>query len=460
MEHTSPKENKMGVLPVGKLLAGMAVPMMASMLFQALYNVVDSIFVAKLGQDALNAVSLALPLQNLMIAVGGGTGVGMNALLSRSLGEKRQEAADRAANTSIFLAICNAIAFALIGIFAARPFFALQTSNEAIISYGADYTAICLGLSVGIFFQFTMERMLQATGRTLLSMCTQVLGALINMVLDPILIFGLFGAPRLEVAGAAAATVAGQIVAALVGIVMNLRLNHDVHLRLRSIRWEGGTAKEIYRVGLPSILMMSVGSITTFTMNRILLGFSEAATAVYGAYFKLQNFIFMPVFGLNNACVPIISYNYGAARMDRVKKTVKLTICTAISIMAVGVALFELVPETLLGFFSPSAEMLSIGVPALRIVGVHFVLAGFCIIAGSVCQAIGNPIHSLLISVGRQIVVLLPAAWLLAQTGILTLVWLAFPIAEGMSLLLSSFFLRHTLRSADARIKERDGEGE
>ena len=452
MANTNPAENKMGTMPVGKLLFTMALPMMASMLFQALYNVVDSIYVAQLGQDALNAVSLALPLQNVMIAVGGGLGVGMNALLSRSLGEKKFENADRAANTTILLSILAAIIFALVGIFISRPFFALQTANENIIRYGTDYTSICLGVSIGIFLQFTAERMLQATGRTVLSMCTQVLGAIINMILDPILIFGMFGLPRLEVAGAAVATVTGQIVAAIVGLVLNVRLNHDIHLRPSMVRWHSWTVKEIFRVGLPSMLMMSVGSVTTFTMNKILMGFSEAATAVYGAYFKLQNFIFMPVFGLNNACVPIVSYNYGAARLDRLKKAVKYTICTAICIMVCGTLLFESVPEVLLGFFNPSAEMLSIGAVALRIVGIHFPLAGFCIIAGSVCQAIGNPLHSLLISVGRQIVVLLPVAYLMSLTGNLNLVWFAFPIAEGVSLMLSTFFLRKTLKKANARM--------
>lgn len=452
MANPAPAENKMGTMPVGKLLLAMGLPMMASMLFQALYNVVDSIFVARLGQDALNAVSLALPLQNLMIAVGGGLGVGMNALLSRSLGEKKFENADRAANTTIFLAIMASIIFALIGVFVSRPFFALQTANENIIRYGVDYTSICLGVSFGIFLQFTAERMLQATGRTVLSMCTQVLGAVINMIMDPILIFGLFGFPRLEVAGAAVATVLGQIVAAIAGLILNKKLNDDVHLRISHIRWHSWTVKEIFRVGFPSMLMMSVGSVTTFTMNKILMGFSEAATAVYGAYFKLQNFIFMPVFGLNNACVPIVSYNYGAARLDRLKKAVKYTICTAICIMVCGTLLFESVPEVLLGFFNPSAEMLSIGAVALRIVGIHFPLAGFCIIAGSVCQAIGNPLHSLLISVGRQIVVLLPVAYLMSLTGNLNLVWFAFPIAEGVSLMLSTFFLRKTLKKANARM--------
>lgn len=450
----TPGENKMGVLPVGKLLAGMAVPMMISMLFQALYNVVDSIFVARISQDALNAVSLAFPLQSLMIALGGGTGVGMNALLSRSLGEKRQEAADRAANTGIFLFLCSALIFAVVGLAVAKPFFLAQTKNMAIVEYGVEYTYICLGLSVGIFSQFCFERLLQSTGRTTLSMATQLTGALINIVLDPILIFGLFGLPRMEVAGAALATVIGQIVAASVAVVLNVKCNHDIHISLRKIRWHGQTAREIYRVGIPSIIMQSIGSVMTFSLNRILISFTEAATAVFGAYFKLQSFIFMPVFGLNNGMVPIVSYNFGAAREDRVKRAIKLTVCAAICIMTVGAVLFETIPGALLGFFAPSAEMLAIGQVALRIIALHLPLAGFCIIAGSVCQAIGNPVYSLITSVCRQIVVLIPVAWLLAQTGNLTLVWFAFPIAELMSLLMSTIFLRKTMRAATVRMQE------
>jgi putative MATE family efflux protein len=448
----APQENKMGVLPVGRLLAGMAIPMMISMLVQALYNVVDSIFVAQISQDALNAVSLAFPLQNLMIAVGGGTALGINALLSRSLGEKHQDMADKAANTGIFLSLCSAAAFALIGLFLSRPFFLAQIQNPVVVEYGTSYGRICLGFSVGLFCQFCFERLLQSTGRTTLSMCTQLIGALINIVLDPILIFGLFGAPRLEVAGAAIATVAGQIIAACVAVVMNLRCNPDIHLRLREIRWNRQVAGEIYRIGLPSIVMQSISSIMTFGMNRILVSFTEAATAVFGAYFKLQSFIFMPVFGLNNGMVPIVAYNYGAARMDRVRKTVKLTIFTAVSIMLAGFTIFQLFPDVLLSFFNASEEMLSIGVVALRIICVSFPLAGFCIIAMSVCQAIGNPVYSLIVSVCRQLLVLLPVAWLLAQTGRLELVWLAFLVAEVISLTLSAIFLRRTMRSAEARI--------
>jgi len=449
----APRENKMGVLPVGKLLANMAIPMMISMLFQALYNVVDSIFVAKLSQDAMNAVSLAFPLQMLTIALGGGTGVGMNALLSRSLGEKKQEAADRAANTGIFLYLCSAVFFAVVGLVVSRPFFLAQTENMAIVNYGAAYLTICLGLSVGIFSQFCFERLLQSTGRTGLATITQLTGAIINIILDPILIFGLLGFPRMEVAGAAVATVAGQLVAAVVGCVLNLKYNPDVHIRLKNIRWHGATARDIYRIGIPSIIMQSIGSVMTFTMNQILIGFTEAATAVFGAYFKLQSFIFMPIFGLNNAMVPIVSYNYGAARPERVKRTITLTVIAAVCIMTAGFLTFELIPHVLLGLFSPSEEMLAIGKTALRIIGTHFPVAGFCIIAGSVFQAIGNPFYSLINSVCRQLVVLLPAAWLLAQTGRLELVWLAFPIAEVMSLILSCIFMRRTMRTANARME-------
>lgn len=448
----APRENKMGVMPIAPLLAGMAIPMMISMLVQALYNVVDSVFVARISQDALNAVSLAFPLQNLMIAMGGGTAVGINALLSRSLGEKRQDVADQAANTGIFLSLCSFAVFAVVGLLLSRPFFLAQTKNPVIVGYGTSYARICLGLSIGIFSQFCFERLLQSTGRTTLAMCTQLTGALINIVMDPILIFGLLGFPRLEVAGAAWATVLGQMVAAVLAALLNLKCNPDIHIRLREIRWNTPVAREIYRVGLPSIIMQSIGSIMTFGMNKILISFTEAATAVFGAYFKLQSFIFMPVFGLNNGMVPIVSYNYGAARLDRVKKAVKLTICTAVCIMTLGLAAFQLAPETLLGFFTPSPEMLSIGPTALRIISIHFPLAGFCIIAGSVCQAIGNPFYSLIVSVCRQLVVLLPAAWLLARTGRLELVWLAFLIAEFASLILSSIFLRRTMNAAQARL--------
>lgn len=444
MDNTVSRENKMGTMPVGKLLANMAVPMMISMLFQAFYNVVDSIFVAQISENALTAVSLAFPLQNLLIAFGAGSAVGMNALLSRSLGEKNQVAADEAANTGIFIAICNTVLFALIGIFVTKPFFMIQTDTEEILAHGISYSMICLICSAGIFFQFCFERLLQSTGRTSYAMVSQIIGAVTNIILDPIFIFVL----DLEVAGAAIATVLGQFAAAIAALIFNLKLNPDVHIKLNQIRPNPRSFKEIYRIGFPSIIMQSIGSVMTFGMNTILGTFTETANAVFGAYFKLQSFIFMPIFGLNNGMIPIISYNFGAKNMDRVKKTVKLSIGVAVSIMLVGVAMFEFIPHVLLSMFNASDDMLKIGVVALRIIGTHYLLAGFCIIAGSVCQAIGNPIYSLIVSVCRQLVVLLPAAWILSRFGILDLVWLAFPIAEVFSLILSAIFLMKTLKKA------------
>lgn len=453
MQELPMNENKMGVMPVGRLLAGMAVPMMISMLVQALYNVVDSVFVSRISENAFNAVGLAFPLQSLMIAVGSGTAVGINALLSRSLGEKRQDMADRAANVGIFLSLCSAVVFALIGIFLSRPYFMAQAKSvPEIVEYGVQYTSICLGLSIGIFCQFCFERLLQSTGRTTLAMCTQLIGAVINIALDPILIFGLLGAPKMGVAGAAAATVAGQIAAACVALLLNLKRNPDVHLQAKEIRWNKAVASEIYRVGFPSIIMQSIGSIMTFGMNKILFTFTPTATAVFGAYFKIQSFIFMPVFGLNNGMVPIISYNYGAAKLDRVKKTTKLTIMTAMCIMVAGFLLFQFIPDKLLMLFDASDSMLSIGTVALRIISTSFLLAGFCIIVGSVCQAIGNPFYSLIMAVARQLLVLLPVAWLLSLSGRLELVWLSFPIAELISVTLSAIFLRRTMKKVEAEI--------
>lgn len=449
-----PQENKMGTMPIGRLLASMATPMMISMLVQAFYNVVDSVFVSQLGEDALNAVSLAFPLQQLMIAVCGGTAVGMNALLSRSLGEKNFDKANKIANTGVFLFLCSSVVFTLIGIFLSRPFFLAQTDVEQIVDYGTDYASVCLGCSIGVCSQFCFEKLLQSTGKTTHSMIAQLIGAVINIILDPILIFGLLGMPKLEVLGAAIATVAGQIVAALVAIAFNIKCNKEIHITTRLIRWDKAIAKEIYKIGLPSIIMQSIGSVMTFTMNKILIAFTTTATAVFGSYFKLQSFIFMPIFGLNNGMVPIIAYNYGARRYDRVKRTITISIVAAVSIMFIGFLAFELIPHILLSFFNASAGMLEIGVPALRIIGIHYLFAGFCIIASSVCQAIGKPVHSLIVSVCRQLVVLLPAAWLLAQTGRLELVWFAFPIAECMSLILSSIFLSETMKKAKQRMQD------
>ncbi len=443
-------ENKMGTQPIGRLLIGMAVPMMLSMLVQAFYNVVDSIFVSQISENALTAVSLAFPLQNLMIAFGAGTAVGINAILSRSLGEKRQDLVNRSAGTGIFLSIVSAIVFALVGAFLSRPFFMTQTDIPEIIEYGVSYSRICLIFSIGIFSQFCFERLLQSTGKTTLSMVTQMTGAIINIILDPILIFGYFGVPKLGVAGAAYATVIGQIIAAVFAIILNIKVNREINLSFRYIRWDGDMALRIYKVGFPSILMQSVGSVMNFFLNQILIGFTTTATAVFGAYFKLQSFIFMPIFGLNSGMVPIIAYNYGAKNPDRVKKTIRLALILALSIMAAGVLVFEFLPEVLLSFFNASESMIEIGVPALRTIAICFLPAGFCIISISVFQAIGNPMHSFFISLGRQLGVLIPVAWLLSKTGVLSLVWFAFPIAEIASLVMCAIFLVGTMKKVSA----------
>lgn len=442
-------ENKMGVMPIGKLVISMSAPMMASMIFQALYNIVDSVFVSRVSQDALNAVSLAFPFQTLMMAFALGTGVGMNSLISRSLGQKDQNKADQTAGTGIFLFILSAIAFCVLSLFLAEPYYRFQTQNENIIRFGKQYILVCGGWCFGLFGQICEERLLQSTGRTQLSMISQICGAICNIILDPILIFGLFGFPRLEVMGAAVATVVGQTLACVVGFVLNIRKNAEIHLSLKRIRPNAPIIKEIYRIGIPSIVMQCVGSVMNFVLDNLLIAFTEAATAVFGAYYKIQSIIFMPVFGMNSAMVPIISYNYGACKPERVKQTTRICILIAVGIMTVGTLLFELIPGPLLSLFNPSEEMLSVGKVAFRIIAIHFPVAGFCIVVGSVCQAMGKPVYTLITSICRQLVVLLPVAWLLSLTGVLDSVWWAFPIAEVISGLINIYFLKATLRRVD-----------
>ncbi len=437
------QENKMGVMPVKQLIISMSLPMMISMLVQALYNVVDSIFVSRIGDhvSALTAVTLAFPMQNLMIALGSGTGVGINALLSRSLGEKKFDRSDAAANTGLLLTIFNFLIFLIIGLFFAGPFIATQTNNPEIIEYGTTYLRIVSCLSVGIFFQMTFERLLQSTGKTIYSMISQASGAVINIIFDPLLIFGMGPFPELGVAGAAYATVLGQIVGASIGAFCNLRYNKEIVFSFKKIfSPQKDTIQEIYYVGVPSILMMSIGSLMTYLMNKILGAFSDAATAIFGVYFKLQSFFFMPVFGLNNGLIPVLAYNYGAKKKSRIIESLKFSLLLALSIMLVGTTTFLLIPEKLLSLFKATDELLAIGVPALRTICLSFPLAGTCIAMGSVFQAFSKSFYSLIISVGRQLVVLIPAAWLLSKTGVLSNVWWAFPIAELASLALSGFF--------------------
>ena len=442
------QENKMGVMPVGRLLATMSVPIMISMLVQALYNVVDSMFVARIDEYALTALSMAFPIQNLMIAVAAGLGVGLNAVLSRALGAKDQESVSRAAASGMLLmAVCSAV-FMLGGATIVHAFYAAQTDIPEIIAYGESYTRIVMLGCVGLFFQIHFERTLQSTGRTVLTMVSQGLGAILNIILDPILIFGLFGMPRMGVAGAAAATIIGQWIAAAVGLFMNLKMNPEVPLGLHHFRIHGATLRRILAIGIPSVVMQSIGSVMTFCMNQILIAFSSTAVAVFGVYFKLQSFIFMPVFGLNNGTVPIIAYNYGARRPDRMRKTIRYGVSAAVCIMAAGTLLFHAIPTQLLRIFDASEEMLRIGIPALRIISLSFPVAGLCIGCGSVFQALGFSIYSMITSMVRQLAVLVPCAYLIGRlTGNVTMVWWAFVVAEVFSLMLTMYFYRKVDRN-------------
>ena len=444
-------QNKMGTMPIRKLLISMSLPMMASMLVQALYNIVDSIFVARVSEAALTAVSISFPIQNLMIAFGVGIGVGVNALLSKSLGEGDQPRAQRIALQGIFIEVICCAIFILVGIFAMDLFFRGQTADAEIIALGKDYLSVCCIFSVGLFAQLIFERLLQATGRTVLSMISQCAGALINIIFDPILIFGVswLGIPAMGVTGAAIATVFGQIVGGIVAIVLNVRRNQELDFRFRGFRPDGKLCGSILFIGIPSAIMGSIGSFMTYGVNKILFAFEEVgktAAAVFGVYFKLQSFVFMPVFGLNNGMVPIVSYNYGAKRPDRITQTIRLSAIYAVAIMAAGVAVVQLIPDKLLLLFDASEQMLTIGVPALRIISTCFVFAGFSIVCSSVFQALGNSIFSMVMSITRQLAVLLPAAYILAHTFGLHAVWYAFPIAEFVSLALSIIMLSHTYK--------------
>lgn len=440
------RENKMGTMPENKLLLSMAVPMMISMLVQALYNIVDSIFVSRICEDALTAVSMAFPWQNIVIAIAVGFGVGINALLSRALGQKNDERVNQVAVNGLLLAGLSYLLVLVAGLIGIRAYMRTQTDIETIVNYGITYLNICILCSFGVFVEITFERFLQATGRTIYSMITQLTGAITNIILDPILIFGLLGFPKLGIAGAAWATVIGQCVGAVVAVMLNHFKNPEVHLRLRHIRPNGRLMGEITAISIPSIIMSCISSLTCFVMNMILIAYSSTAVAVFGVYFKLQSFVFMPVFGLNNGMVPIIAYNYGAQKPERIHKTIRLGMVYAVAIMLVGLLVFQLIPKELLLMFDASDAMLEIGAPALRIMSLAFVFAGIGIVSGSSCQAFGYSVYSMLISIARQIVVLIPAAYLLSLTGVLRSIWFAFPIAEIFSLILSLFFLRTTLK--------------
>ena len=447
------EENKMGVMPIGKLIVTMSLPIMISMLVQALYNVVDSVFVARIDEYALTAVSMAFPIQNLMIAVSVGTAVGVNALLARYLGAKDYEKVNKIAENAVFLAIMSYLVFLLIGLFLAEPFYRSQTDIEEIVQYGRQYISICCCLSFGVFIQIMFERLLQATGKTVYTMCTQGVGALTNIILDPILIFGMFGLPRMGVAGAAAATVAGQMVAAVLAVSLNHLKNKEVRIQMKGFCPNPEIIGQIYEIGLPAIVMQAIGSAMNYGMNRILITFSSTATAVFGVYFKLQSFVFMPVFGLNQGALPVMGYNYGARNRKRLMGAYKITLTAAVVSMALGLVLFQLLPEPMLMLFvdksdaAAAQEMIEVGVPALKTISLSFLGAAFGIINSTMFQATARGMNSLIVSVCRQLVVILPAAWLLGQQFGLNAVWYAFPIAEIAAFFISYILLWREYRS-------------
>ena len=442
----APMENKMGVMPVGKLLLNMGVPIMLSMLVQAMYNVVDSIFVSRISEAALTAVSMAFPMQNLIISFATGIGVGMNALLSRALGQRDPKTANKMAIHGLFLVGCCAICFLLIGVFLSRTYMNAQTTDPEIFQHGVSYLTICCVGSFAVFGEIIFERMLQATGRTLLSMISQMTGAVFNIIFDPILIFGLFGFPRMGVAGAALATVLGQVLGCVLAFILNQRKNPEVRLSLRGFRPEGRVIWRILAIGIPSIVMASITSVTTFLLNIILGQFTYTAVAVYGVYFKLQSFVLMPLFGLTNALIPIVAFNYGMRDKHRVHSAIRYALIYGGVLMVIGILMFQLFPAQLLLWFDASESMLSIGCRALRIISTSYVFASCCITMSATCQALGYGIYSLLLSLIRQIVVLIPSAWLLARTGVLDNVWLSYPIAEIASIIVSITVLHHALR--------------
>ncbi len=457
MQSNAPVENKMGVMPIPKLIINMSLPMILSMLVQALYNVVDSYFVARFEQDALTAVSLAFPAQNLMIGVATGTAVGVNALLSRALGAKKPELANRVAENGVFLALVGYALFLLFGLFGVRTFFAAQTDVQKIVDYGVDYLTVICCFSFGVFGQIMFERLMQSTGRTLYTMFTQGSGAIINIILDPIFILRLGMGAR----GAAIATVIGQIFAFGLAVLLNRLKNDDIRLNPRAFRPDFKLIGSIYAIGVPSILMMAIGSVMTFLMNIILITYTaarELSATVFGVYFKLNSFVFMPVFGLNNGIIPIVAYNYGARNRRRMMQAVKLAVIYAASYILLGLLAFTLIPGTLLGIFNASEDMLRVGIPAIRIIGSTFLFAGVCIAMGSVFQALGYGTYSMIVSFARQLVVLLPSAYILARIGLNTgvdwLVWLSFPIAEVASLITTLILFRRLYKNVIAPIPE------
>lgn len=446
MQKETLQENKMGVMPVGKLLVNMALPMIISMLVQAFYNIVDSVYVSQVSESAVTALSLAFPVQNMQIGFAVGVGVGVNALLSQSLGRKDQESVNWAAGQGVFLALVATGLFMLFGFFGVRPYYTMQSTVAETVEGGIAYTSICCIFTVGVFIQVLCERLLQATGRAMQTMILQGTGAIINIILDPVFIHGWWGMPKMGVAGAAVATVIGQCTGAVLGIYLNLRHNPEVQLHVKFMKPNWKVIAPILEVGIPSVVMNGIGSVMNFGMNQILQGFNEVATGVFGIYYKLQSLFFMPLFGINNATISILAYNYGARKPKRIVHTLKLATAVAVCIMLVGLAVFQLFPQALLGIFNPTEEFLAIGVKALRILCLPFPVAAICISLGASFQALGKGSYSTIVSLCRQLIVLLPAAYLLSLTGDVNNVWWSFPIAEVMSALVTGLLFAKLYR--------------
>ena len=448
------KENRMGTMPMGKLIISMSLPIVISMLVQAMYNIVDSIFVSRYSADAFAAISYAFPAQNLLIGLATGIGVGMNALLSKSLGEKNQLKVNKAAENGVFLAFLSFVLFLIFGLFFSESFIAFQTATPEVIAYGKTYLTICCSLSFGIFGEIILERLLQATGRSFYTMITQGVGAIVNIILDPIFIFGYLGLPEMGIAGAAYATVIGQVVAFILAIIFHCRVNHEIQLNIKKFRPDGPVIGRICAVGIPSVIMVGIGSVMTTTMNKILNGFSDLAVSVFGAYFKLQSFIFMPIFGLNNGVIPVMAYNFGAGRRRRMMSALKIALISAVSIMTLGLAAMQIFPAQLLSFFDANAEMIAMGTVALRIISLSFIFAGVCIVIISIFQALGHGMYSMYVSFARQIIVLIPVAYLFSLTGDVNKVWLAFPIAEVVSVTICILMFIHLYKKTISKIPE------
>ena len=446
MQKETLQENKMGVMPVGKLLVNMALPMIISMLVQAFYNIVDSVYVSQVSESAVTALSLAFPVQNMQIGFAVGVGVGVNARLSQSLGRKNPESVNWAAGQGVFLALVATALFMLFGFFGVRPYYTMQSTVAETVEGGIAYTSICCIFTVGIFIQVLCERLLQATGRAMQTMILQGTGAIINIILDPVFIHGWWGMPKMGVAGAAVATVIGQCTGAVLGIYLNLRHNPEVQLHVKFMKPNWKVIAPILEVGIPSVVMNGIGSVMNFGMNQILQGFNEVATGVFGIYYKLQSLFFMPLFGINNATISILAFNYGARKPKRIVHTLKLATAVAVCIMLVGLAVFQLFPQALLGIFNPTEEFLAIGVKALRILCLPFPVAAICIALGASFQALGKGSYSTIVSLCRQLIVLLPVAYLLSLTGDVNNVWWSFPIAEVMSALVTGLLFGRLYR--------------